>query len=68
MEQLERLETVTEVLREELKRANISHVARVTGIDNSQLHRFKSGKRDILCATVDRLAAYFGLVLGELAE
>ena len=42
---------------------SINYIAQASGVEQSSLHRFTTGERDIVLRTVDKLAAYFGLEL-----
>ena len=42
---------------------SINSIAQASGVEQSSLHRFQAGERDILLQTVDKLAEYFGLEL-----
>ena len=56
---------ITDQLRLAVKRSgkSVLKVAEESGVSQSMLSRFVSGRRDIYLATADKLAAYFGLAL-----
>ena len=54
-------ETLLAVIKESDQSINM--LARLSGVEQSSLHRFTTGERDIVLSTVDKLAAYFGLEL-----
>ena len=57
-------ETPTEVIRRLVGEAeSLGTVAEGAGVDRQNLYRFAAGELGITGKTLDRLAAYFGLVL-----
>ncbi len=56
---------ITDPLRCAIRASRLSHyrIAKDAGLQAGQLDRFMSGERDLMAASVDRLAAYFGLEL-----
>jgi len=59
------LAPITEPLRKAILASGLSHyrIATDAGLQAGQLDRFMSGERDLMAASADKLAAYFGLEL-----
>ena len=60
---------MTDVLRDAIVSSGVSHLAlsEATGVERMSIGRFVRGERSIRLDNADKLAAYFGLVLGPAA-
>jgi DNA-binding phage protein len=70
MSKRRRPRVITNSLKAVIRKSGLTHyrIAKDAGFKPEQLDRFMSGDRDIMLATADRIAKFFGLELRERGE